>query len=513
MANRTGALLDTAPAWTLGWLISDPRLPRSSAWLVALLLAATYAYFLPGPSWNEVSRLNLVRALVERWRVDIDPYAGSTGDKAFRAGHYYSDKAPGASFAAVPAYAAYYAWLRAAGKAPPGWTRKPGNSDSSFVHPLVDVDATLRSAVYVCNLSTNVIAGAALGVAFLAVLLAVGVEPRLALAATGALSVGSLILPYATLFFGHVLAAAALFAAFALLSPFGAQPAASSWKRIIGSGTLAGFAVLTEFPAVLAVVALAAYLFARVSRGWRARALLLFAAGTAPGLALLATYNAVAFGSPFRTGYAFEAFPPFAWAMSFGFAGVDIPSISVLIAMLFGRSRGLFYVAPVLALGLLGLVRAFLRRELRLEAALCLVVVCAFFLFSAGYFMWWGGDAFGPRHVIPALPFLCFGLPFALPANRWGWSVFCGLAALSAINQVVGTTVSPLAPYEGDILLGYAYPHFLRGEVAMNLGLLTGLQGAWSLLPLIALWIVVLPLILAAFPPARQLSAPVSESR
>jgi hypothetical protein len=100
---------------------------RASLVLLAVSLA-TYGYFHMPAAWNETSRYSLVRAVVERGAFDIDPYHEVTGDKSFRGGHYYSDKAPGAALFAVPAYAVYYALRSATGQSLPA-QRQTGDPD------------------------------------------------------------------------------------------------------------------------------------------------------------------------------------------------------------------------------------------------------------------------------------------------------------------------------------------------------------------------------------------------
>ncbi|MBC8501304.1 MAG: glycosyltransferase family 39 protein [DPANN group archaeon] len=63
-----------------------------------------YASFANLSGWNENSRLDLTRAIVDEGTFKIDTYANNTGDRAYYNGHYYSDKFPGASFLAVPPY-------------------------------------------------------------------------------------------------------------------------------------------------------------------------------------------------------------------------------------------------------------------------------------------------------------------------------------------------------------------------------------------------------------------------
>src|SRR6478752_2972139 len=77
---------------------------------LALGLLLCYGFFLQQPAWNEYSRYDLIRALVEEGTVQIDSFEENTGDKAFKDGHYYSDKAPGTAILGVPVYAAALAF-------------------------------------------------------------------------------------------------------------------------------------------------------------------------------------------------------------------------------------------------------------------------------------------------------------------------------------------------------------------------------------------------------------------
>jgi hypothetical protein len=76
--------------------------------------------------------------------------------------------------------------------------------------------------------------------------------------------------------------------------------------------------------------------------------------------------------------------------------------------------------------------------------------VLFFLLATAGYYMWYGGSAFGPRMVIPALPFLCLGLPSPSPGRAR--SVFGVLLAISVANQLAATAVEPSRRWCGRAL-------------------------------------------------------------
>src|SRR6516164_3054864 len=81
-----------------------PRMPSARrALLLASALFLSYAYFYEGGGWNQNTRFDLVRAVVEDRTVRIDVYHENTLDKSHVGTHYYMDKAPGASLVAVPA--------------------------------------------------------------------------------------------------------------------------------------------------------------------------------------------------------------------------------------------------------------------------------------------------------------------------------------------------------------------------------------------------------------------------
>jgi hypothetical protein len=453
---------------------------RRAASAVGLLLLVSYAYFLSPPSWNENSRFDLVRSVVERRRLDIDPYEHNTGDKAIRGGHTYSDKAPGTAFLATPVYAVYYGFRKLTGSPLPSSLPAAGrHEEGEFL-----VNTAFRRALYVCNLFTNALGGALLGALFFAHLRRRAVAPGAALLATLALGLGSLAFPYATMFYGHVLAALFLFGAFLLVV---------DGQRLLAAGALGGLAVLTELPAApaAAIIAGLAVVTAR-------RRALLYGAGAAMPLALLLGYQYAAFGAALRPGYALVSRPEFAAGMAKGVMGVGLPRPGVLFAELFGRARGLLYLSPVLALGFVGLARRW--RDQRATVIAAGAIVLYFLLMNAGYYMWYGGSALGPRHVIPALPFLCLGLPFATRRV----ALVAGLLGISVINQLAGTAVGPTAPLVADVLRDHVYWYLVRGAIPSpvgpaNLGTLMGLPGVASLIPLLVLWglaaVVLVPLL------------------
>src|SRR5579885_2259614 len=99
------------------------QLLRRRARAAAVVLCALAAFSLVYPvDAQDGSRLGLTDAVASYGRLQIDPWAADTGDKARFDGHWYSDKAPAMSFLAMPMYGV----LRAAGAVRPSagpWVR------------------------------------------------------------------------------------------------------------------------------------------------------------------------------------------------------------------------------------------------------------------------------------------------------------------------------------------------------------------------------------------------------
>jgi hypothetical protein len=267
LASRTAA-----PGRPGRWRGRSPRARREILLFLGLLFC--YGFFRQNPVWNENSRYDLVRALVEDRSVVIDKYHENTGDKAFRDGHYYSDKAPGTALLGAPVYALLLAVHEATDAGPPG--------GSAAVHALTFA---------VCSVPTAVL------VLLLLRFLRPAVGYRWALVVALAHGLGSIAFPFATMYFGHAASAAFLFTAFYLLWRYRSD---RRDRLLVGAGLAVGAAVITEIPVALggAVLAVYATWIARERVAW-------FVLGGVPVALVLLAYNWIAFGSPFSLGYQY----------------------------------------------------------------------------------------------------------------------------------------------------------------------------------------------------------------
>ena len=453
----------------------------------ALWLFGIVAYFIPPATWSPASRFAVTSAIVEHGELSIDRQVDSTGDRAFAGGHWYSDKAPVPSLLAVPTYAIFHLVDRARGTAP----RFSALATADTPAVRIAVNRSWQRGLYVCSLFTAGICGVAVGLAMFELL-------RRRFTATAALTGSALafiatpVLPYATSLYGHSVAAGFLTLGLALAAadPDPARPV-PAWRVRLAGACLA-LAVGAEYIVAGPALLIGLVLIGMAPPAARVRLLSDLAIGALLPIAIIGFYHWRCFGAPWRTGYSFVVSPRFSGGHSSGLLGVHAPRPEVIFELLFGKRRGLLYVAPMAALAAPLLVWSAAKSRERAVRAAALAFV-ALLLLNAGYYMWWGGAAAGPRHLVPVLGFLGFGAAAAWSRPRLRW-VMLALGLISAFNMIVVAGVGVEAPEEGDVLLGYAYRHLSEGQLGglsgSNLGIELGLPRAASLGPVLA-WMVV----------------------
>jgi hypothetical protein len=411
--------------------------------LAALALAAAYAWPMQVTGYSQNAHYALTKALasgvpyIDRTIGEVGDLA--TGDAARHDGHLYAVKAPGLALAGLPALVVAEAvGMRLTGDPTRGlWV----------VHLL---GAALPAAVLV------LLAGV------LAERLERGTGPMTAVA----LGAGTLVLPFATLLFSHVLSAALGFAAFALL--FLERERSPRLGLVAAAGAAAGLAVVAEYQLALLAAALAVY---AAWRGRPARRLVAFAAGALAGVAPLLAFNAWAFGSLTHTPY--EDY----WREGGYESGAfvyGLPDPNMASQMLFS-ALGLVTLTPVLALGLVGLVLLY-RRGRRADALVLggVVLLYAAYHATVGAF----GGLGPPRYLITLVPFLA--LPLATAVRAFPLATVA-LTLVSAFQMAVITATGPLASYDGEWL-----SRVVERDLATTAASLVGITGWYSIAPFFA---------------------------
>ncbi len=391
--------------------------PMSKGWirslsLFVLLLALCSWHLDDGRNANTLSRAAMVAAIVEHGSLCIDAYHDLTEDKALVAGHYYSEKAPLPALIVTPFW-----WI--ANKI--GWV-EPGE------HGLLTY-GLLRLGGFICGslplaliilITSRRLRGTTLPI------------PRSWLAALPFL--GSFLFVYSGSFHGHLLAALMLLVAWRLRER----------RNALLSAFFASGSVLCEYS--LFVFPLIWLVQDALQSRWKAIGAQVL--GGLPGLLFLGFMNLLVTGKPWTLPYAEVAEHV---DRSGGILGLGTPSLEGFFGLLFGSFRGLFTHAPVTMLCATVALAWMWRNGLRRTMLHPLVVPSMLLvLMIAGHSMWWGGWAYGPRHLTSvAVLLLAAALP-RLPDRPWVdgafvylsiWGILIAFAAKSTAWYSLPTDV------------------------------------------------------------------------
>jgi len=452
------------------------------AFIIFVIVLAAYGYFSWGLDWNVNSRLALVKSIVEEGRFEIDSYVSNdlaTNDKALLDGRYYSDKAIGSSILGVIVYYPLY-WL----------------SEISRIQISTNVFNNVLTFV-VISLPTALLAP-------FSYILAKQItkNPVKALIVSLGISLGTPLFKYSTAYYGHSLAATSYF--FAFIIWFNAkQKQRISWQLAFLSSFLLGYMVITEYPTAVLLGILAPYILYVLHKtgqlfDWKIYGAM--ALGIIIPLAILLYYNNNVFGSPFSTGYSHEESSAYKAAHQESVMGIGVPDVFVFWYQTFQPAFGIFWQSPILFFAMPGWILMVMSRKYRAEAIFCLSAIFLYILMFSGYYMWWGGLSFTPRHLIPILPL--FALPLAFVPE-----IFWAPLALGSLVSIFQNFILTASNFEGlGILLNEYYrplwkkhgilqprgmlvydvslPNVIDGEIMNNRGMdIFKLPGKSSLVP------------------------------
>jgi hypothetical protein len=400
MVNRADASSHNAP-------------PRGVGFWLFLVLTAVYLLSYSGVfhAIDEVSVAAMTESLVKHggvstnqllWSQDWTPSQGRIGPD----GNLYSKKGIGSALLGAPFY-----WLS---------LRLPETgSVGSLMLANSLVTALTAWLLYRC-------------------ILQLGFRPLVAVLTALCFGLGTMAWPYAPYFFSEPLTS------FGLMVAFWGLVAVDQTGRVryaalagigLGIAFLAKVANAITWPLFLVYALWAVLRQRRATPPASGRRLVGLAAAFLIPLALsmiaLAAYNVARTGYPLDLGYASdETFSNPLWR---GLAGY-----------LASPGKSLFLFSPILLAAIFG-IPALLRRD-RAAALLSLGVVLAYPLLYAGWFMWWGGWSWGPRFLVPVLPFLSMFLAPVLdwvlgPSRWWARAMLLALVLASLLVQILGVAV------------------------------------------------------------------------
>lgn len=439
---------------------------RAKRFLFGGLIAMAYLYcfpYFPGMhSANELPRVYLTMAMVDEGSFAIDTGAkrwGKTVDMSPSKGHLYSNKAPGSSMLAVPAYVVL--------KAAKGFTGS---------------EPSLAELTWAFRFATGIVPTLLCLALLWKFLRSFAPSPSTRRLLIFSYGLGSMALTYSTLFIAHQLAAVCIVSAYIVATWVIEEGLHQRWLWAVG--LLAGCAPLVDYQAAFAGVPIGVFLIYHLGarRQWKGLA---FAIGGAIGpIAALLYYHAAAFGGPFKTGY--EASESFAHFHQQGFLGMDELRLEALAGSTIASDNGLLIFCPMLLLALPGwFLMAKRGRWWHFGITLSIAVIYLAFISSINF--WRGGWQLGPRYITAMLPFLLvpIGVAVTWAERRWvARGIAVGLMGVGVVVYALSNVVFPHFPEKfSNPLYELVFRLIGDGHAAYNAGWLIGFRGFASLLP------------------------------
>jgi hypothetical protein len=453
---------------------------RKVSLVLFVILFVTFAYFFhAAPGWNVNSRICLTYAIVEKRSFAIDDYQNIEGlkteDIAFFNGHYYSDKVIGTSLlAAVPM------------------------TPLHLLSVALGHDFAWDTKRYIVTTFSVSLLGALAGVVLYRLLLLFGASMAAALFLVLAFIFGTQMFSVSTVFLSYAPAICFEMVSYYLLVRHRDE---LGLRILLVAGLALGAGLLCEYTLGIVAIGLSIYALYHLKRRI---SITYYWLGAGVPLLLFVGYTMICFGHP-AIPYEYLLRSEFKEGMSQGFQGITGFNPTVLYYITIHRYRGLFYHSPFLLLAIWGWIAMWRDARRRSDAVLSSSMIVAYLAFNASYYMWWGGWTNGPRHLIPALPFLIVPLIWMWQSGRIRRVTLVVLFFLAFFFNALPAMVDAQIPqgyqarelYHPRITYNYRDPlweigiqSFFKGHLAMNGGQIIGLPGLWSLIPLALFWLV-----------------------
>jgi hypothetical protein len=324
---------------------------------------------------------------------------------------------------------------------------------------------------------------------------------------------GTTVHTYSVLLFSHAVAAGMGASAFFLAMKV--KRGGAAWLAF-PSGLFAGYAVLTEYPLLIAAAITSVYVL--LSSWKRPGVLALFAIGALGPAALMMLYNKAAFCGYFSVGYAHIGNQYFAQFHRDGALGVTTPKAEAFFGSFFSSSRGYFPFQPWLLLAFPGLYAMWTmgRRNkigdpgqppesegqprgvaptsenaftFRVEAVAVTAAVLGFGYFISSFSYWQAGGTVSQRHLTALTPWLAMPITALVASELRSGGRICGflLAAAGLFSIFVITACTVPFPFFSTQYPNPLFELALRlwryGMIPYSIGRNAGLQGISAALP------------------------------
>ena len=439
--------------------------------LILLLLLVTTYFHHPILFSNESCRYFLIISIVDYHKLYVDDITTNANDDlSFYKGHYYSAKAIGVPLLGIPVY----------------WFIR-NFTLLSKTHPFSPIN------IYIVRFFVTTLPFILLGVIMFYFSIRMGADTVNSICMVLAYSFGSIALNHALIFSGHQTAASFCFFSFALIFWLKLRLKNGDFPNgfyYFIAGMFAGIGALSDYTAMYIAIILTLYVFSTRSTPFKYK--ILFILGGIPCIGLLALYNLHCFGSPFSFSYSLLSNEAYRRGAAKGILGISLPNLKAVFDILFSPSRGLFFIMPIFLYSLFGLFRMFKEKIFLSEAIMITLIFLGYICINGGFYGWHGGWTYGPRYLVPMLPFLAIPITFAPLRSIW----FVLLCLISLFQVLFSSAIFFHVP--NDIvnpLFEIIIPFLFDGFTAINLGNLIGLKDPLSFLPLLILLITIIVLL------------------
>jgi hypothetical protein len=346
---------------------------------------------------NEGAHVKLLHSMVVRGTLAIDPPA----DVSFYKGRHYSNKPPGFAIVLAPVYATYVA---------------------------ISGDQRFDGAFLFAKYANALISAGTVVLIYL-------------LLSTYSLSMGAVLFGVAAATTGTIFPAYSCLANSLPLSIFlcvgvllaarkdQLQPDSTVFRTIVLFG--GSLAISVDYANVFFLMPVLIWVGIDVLKR---RELIPLLGGLIP-VALVLSYNAIAFENPFTVSYAYYQPPSYVpWDGAAGsFSLLRVPR--GLFGLLLSPGRGLFVLSPVALLGAWALYRQMRSREV--DRIWLAAPIAAGILVMSAYALWHGGHSIGYRHILVAGFVLAALSAFVFEsASRAGRMAAIALLVVSSVSGV-----------------------------------------------------------------------------
>lgn len=383
---------------------------------IFLTIFIIYTFFLSdyGGNWMADSVIDSAIAFIDTGSFIIDDYIKAPQDNAIFNGHYYSGFAPGASFLVMPLYFIVKPLLNLLPTSILGFTQL------QFKVIIMNILATLFLTIP---------ASAFLSVLVYKFLGNFTTKRKHRLFVTFFFAFGTIIFVHSIGFYRRPIALFLAFLSFFLLYKIKNNEVHPNKNILFLIGLLLGLSIFIEYSMFIIVSMLSIYLLTFL----RSKKIFWYCFGALIPLLALLTYHYIIFDDPFTTPYMHRASPK---AQSINILS-EVLTINLsserAFELTFGLSRGLFISSPILLLSLIGLFYFFKSKSKKnlQEIILFMLISIFYFLFNVSQVnIWDAGCSFGPRFMIPMLPFLIIPLIFTFNRVNTKFILFLGTSSI-----------------------------------------------------------------------------------